>query len=107
VEGSTLQINQADGTWIQFEVDQILQAPMVLELGIAVKALATEIKKAPPEAWPALLAVGIGLIEAGEGMALELVESFPTVPHPGTMTTDVILRQGTMLEEYLTEQVLE
>jgi len=107
VQGASLKIQQADGSWIQNENEQLLKAPMVMEFGIAVKALAKEIKKAPPETWPVLLAAGIGLIEAGEGMAMALVKSFPTVPHPGTMTEDLIVHQGTMLQEYLTEQVLE
>ena len=86
-----------------------------MELGIAGKYLAQQIRQAPPEGWPPLIAAVDLLIETLEAAAIATRVAFDTVPDPPDyfsadplpMTPRLILLQGTLLQVYLTEQVAE
>lgn len=102
------------------EVTQFSSDPMIVEFGIACKFLADLIKKVPKQFQPALVAALVAVIETQEGTATALVNSFPTVIHPltyagkvmevppapVTLTQQFIVAQGTLLQEYVVQEVL-
>lgn len=60
-----------------FEIKEVLGAPLAIELMVAAQALADAIKKLPPEAQPAALALALGVISGVQSAALEFVEALP------------------------------
>jgi hypothetical protein len=88
--------------------------PLAMELGIAGKYLAQQIRQAPPEAWPVLIAAAVAAINVLATAAIAGRASLATVPEPpdyfsedpAPMTTVLILQQAMLLNAYVTEQVL-
>jgi hypothetical protein len=62
-----------------FEKDEVVSAPMAIELAVAAQAMADEIKKLPPEAQPAALLAGIEIINSVRLMAEAFINALPGV----------------------------
>jgi hypothetical protein len=60
-----------------FEVEEVLGAPLAIELVTAAQALAEMIQKLPPEAQPPALALALDLITAVQSALIEFVEALP------------------------------
>jgi hypothetical protein len=112
-----VRVGQAGGSLVQSQTDQLLASPMIMELGVAGKLIAEQIAKAPPPAQPPLLAAAEALVEALAALAITVRLSFATVPQPRPLfgrppgplpvTTQFILRQAALLQEYIPAQVAE
>jgi hypothetical protein len=62
-----------------FEKNEVLSAPMAIELAVAAKAMADEIKKLPPEAQPPALLAGLEVINSVRLMADAFIKGLPGV----------------------------
>lgn len=126
---TTLPITQSGVTTLAQQVALVLNPPLsaprgpfplAMELGIAGKFIAQQIKKAGPEAWPVLLPAVSAAVAALAAMAIGLRSAFRDVPDPpdylpGTspmpgnlpMTDVLILEQAKQLIQYINEEVVE
>lgn len=112
-----LKLTQYSGQVVQTQIDEVLEAPMVMEFGIATKFIGKEIAKLPIEAQP----IALGLVEALYpmlgGALIAARESYQVLPTPKplfgnppidlSVTAECISRQVTMQLIYLPLAVAE
>ena len=87
----------------KFEINQVLHAPLVLELEIAAQLMIKIIQKVPPEGQPAAVAAALAEITAMQTAAENLVSQFPKVPHQ--FSDQLIEHQAQLMQEYLLENL--
>lgn len=63
-----------------FEIEEVLGAPLAIELALAAQAMADVIKKLPPEAQPAALVLALEVISGVQQALIEFVEALPGLP---------------------------
>lgn len=71
--------NQPDRT--QFEEQEVLNAPLAIELQTTAKLMIEIIKKMPPQMKPAGIIIMIGIIHSMEADSDAIVNKFPSLPH--------------------------
>jgi hypothetical protein len=116
-------VSQAGGAWVEDQVTQVLSPPnttvrskfpLAMELGAAGKFIGEQLKKLPPPAKAAALAL-LPIIITGLGSIVIMVRAgFSTVPEPPNyftsdpdlITVQLIDQQTKWLIQYITEQTL-
>lgn len=92
-----------------FEIQEVLGAPLAVELAAAAQAMADEIKKLPPEAQPPALALALEVIDGLEAAADAFVGRLPAIPPtvPQEHALQLIQNQIAMMKKYLLKQVAQ
>lgn len=63
-----------------FEIEEVLGAPLAIELALAAQAMADIIKKLPPEAQLPALMLALDVISGVQNALVEFVEALPGLP---------------------------
>jgi hypothetical protein len=82
-----------------FEINQVLNAPLALELEIAAQLMIKLIKELPSEAQLGAIIAAVAEIHGLEGTAESIVSQFPRVPHQ--YSNQVIQHQTELMQKYL------
>jgi hypothetical protein len=87
----TFSIYQTGGNWVELQAEMVLQPPLgsgrgafplVMELGIAGKFIAQQLKKLPPPAMAAGLAAVLALVDALTAATIAARAALVNIPEP-------------------------